>query len=80
MSKTSQLFKLGIALLLLPMQLHAQVAALDRGMSLDEKRSGWIPYLFSTDALGTTVGVAEQYPPGWQPLDGRYIPSCQSLY
>jgi outer membrane protein assembly factor BamA len=58
MSKTSQLFKLGIALLLLPMQLHAQVAALDRGMSLDEKRDGWIPYLFATDSLGTTVGVA----------------------
>ena len=25
-------------------------------------------------------GVAEQYPTGQQPLDGRYIPSCQSLY
>ncbi len=58
MSNTSKLFKLGIALLLLPMQLHAQVVALDRGMSLDEKRNGWVPYLFATDSLGTAVGVA----------------------
>jgi len=40
------------------MQLHAQNVALDRGMSLEDKRNGWLPYLFATDSLGTGVGVA----------------------
>jgi len=58
MSNSSKLIHLGIALLLLPMQLHAQTVALDRGMSIDERRTGWLPYLFATDSLGTAVGVA----------------------
>ena len=49
---------MGVAVLLLPLQTQAQVVALDRGMQLDEKRSGWLPYLFATDSLGTAVGVA----------------------
>ena len=49
---------LGFAVLLLPLHAKAQVVALDRGMQLDEKRNGWLPYLFATDSLETGVGVA----------------------
>jgi outer membrane protein assembly factor BamA len=49
---------LGIAVLLLPLQVHAQIVALDRGMQIDEKRNGWLPYLFATESLGTAVGAA----------------------
>ena len=49
---------LGFAVFLLPLQAQAQVVALDRGMQLDEKRNGWLPYLFATDSLGTAVGIA----------------------
>ena len=58
MINTSRLFKLGLVLLLLPVQINAQMIALDRGMSLEDKRTGWLPYLFATDALGTAVGAA----------------------
>jgi Omp85 superfamily domain len=46
----------GLALLL-PLQASAQVVALDEGQSLFEKRSGWLPYIFSTDSLGFAVGA-----------------------
>jgi len=51
-------FKLlaGLAFLL-PLQASAQVVALDEGVSLNDKRSGWLPYIFSTDSLGFAVGA-----------------------
>ncbi len=44
--------------MLFPLQLHAQNVALDKDMSIDEKRTGWLPYAFATDSLGTAIGVA----------------------
>ena len=43
--------------LVLPAQSYAQVAVLDKSQSLDEKRSGWLPYVFSTDSLDFAVGA-----------------------
>ena len=40
-----------------PVQLSAQVIALDRGQTIDEKRSGWLPYLFASESLGTAIGA-----------------------
>ena len=45
-------------LLLLPVSVFAQVIALDESESLYEKRTGWLPYLFASDALGAAIGVA----------------------
>lgn len=36
----------------------AQNVALDPGQRLEDERTGWLPYAFSTDSLGTTVGAA----------------------
>ena len=58
MRKISKLLQLSIVLLLAPWHLHAQIAALDRGVRLDEARNGWLPYVFVTDSLGTAVGAA----------------------
>lgn len=41
----------------LPIQALAQIVALDQGESLNEKRSGWLPYAFSTDSLDTAIGA-----------------------
>jgi len=49
---------LGAAIPLAPPSLRAQVIALDQGMSKEDTRTGWVPYLFATDSLGTAVGVA----------------------
>lgn len=46
-----------IAMLLSPVRGLAQVVALDQGMSIDEKRTGWLPYLFSTESLDTAIGA-----------------------
>jgi len=59
---TSNCFKSLVPLLLIltvafPMQLSAQVVALDRGQKIDEKRSGWLPYIFATESLGTAIGA-----------------------
>lgn len=35
----------------------AQIVTLDKSQTIDEKRSGWLPYFFATDSLGTAVGV-----------------------
>ena len=35
----------------------AQIVTLDESQTLDEKRSGWLPYIFSTDSLDTSIGV-----------------------
>jgi outer membrane protein assembly factor BamA len=35
----------------------AQSIVLDQDMEPEEKSSGWLPYLFSTDSLGTAFGV-----------------------
>ncbi len=42
---------------LVPTPSFAQVVALDMDKSLYEKRTGWLPYLFATDSLGTAVGI-----------------------
>jgi len=42
---------------LFPLQSAAIDVALDKGESIEIPRSGWIPYLFSTDSLGTAVGA-----------------------
>ena len=49
---------LGVPMLLAPLQLRAQSIALDPGVSIEDTRTGWAPYLFATDSLGTAVGVA----------------------
>jgi outer membrane protein assembly factor BamA len=33
------------------------IVALDESESINDKRSGWLPYLFATESLGTAVGV-----------------------
>lgn len=58
MYKTLRVSLLVILPLLLPAQLRAQVVALDQDESLYEKRTGWLPYLFASDSLGTAIGVA----------------------
>lgn len=35
----------------------AVIVALDEKERIDEKRSGWLPYIFATDSLGTAIGV-----------------------
>ncbi len=37
---------------------NAQIVALDKSQTIDEKRSGWLPYAFATDSLDTSIGVA----------------------
>ena len=47
----------------------AQIVALDPGQKLEDTRSGWLPYAFSTESLGTTLGVAAfSSAPGRQPV------------
>ncbi len=43
---------------LLSAQLCAQVVALDEDEDLYEKRTGWLPYFFASDSLGTAIGAA----------------------
>jgi hypothetical protein len=43
--------------LALPVLAQAQIVALDVSESMDEKRSGWLPYAFSTDSLDTAIGA-----------------------
>lgn len=38
-------------------QCFAINVALDKGEQIEEQRSGWLPYAFSTDSLGTAVGL-----------------------
>ena len=40
-----------------PAQVSAQVVALDRGQDPTEKRTGWLPYIFATESLGTAIGA-----------------------
>lgn len=56
-TRTSVRATLLTALLCLPALSSAQVVVLDKDESLDEKRSGWLPYIFSTDSLDLSVGV-----------------------
>jgi len=48
-----------VILLALASPLHAADAliALDKGQSIDDKRNGWLPYIFATDSLGTAIGA-----------------------
>lgn len=55
-------FRFGVALILfllsiLPLQCYAISVALDKDESIDEQRTGWLPYVFRTDSLGTALGV-----------------------
>ncbi|GBE07085.1 MAG TPA: hypothetical protein ENG90_01745 [Gammaproteobacteria bacterium] len=43
--------------IIFPVQLSAQVVALDRGQTIEEKRNGWLPYMFATESLGTAIGA-----------------------
>lgn len=61
-----------LLLALLPAAGHAQVVPLDRGMSIDEKRTGWLPYLFATDSLGTAIGVAAFSSGNYQPQSSLF--------
>lgn len=45
------------ATILVPIQSFAQVVALDEGQSIDDKRTGWLPYIFSTETLDFAVGA-----------------------
>ena len=47
-----------VFLMLFATAAFAQNIALDPGQDLSSERNGWLPYAFSTDALGTTAGVA----------------------
>ncbi len=67
MNKKPVLKILLVTFLLSPMQLYAQIVALDRGMRLEERRTGWLPYAFSTDALGTAFGVGAFSAGNYQP-------------
>ncbi|HFD92029.1 MAG TPA: hypothetical protein ENJ22_01925 [Gammaproteobacteria bacterium] len=40
------------------MMAAAQIVALGEGETLTDKRSGWLPYAFATDSLGTAAGFA----------------------
>jgi hypothetical protein len=55
--KKSFLSSLLILSIAAPVQLSAQVVALDRGKTADEKRNGWLPYLFASESLGTAIGA-----------------------
>lgn len=56
-----------LMLLILPTPGNAQVVVLDKDESLDEKRDGWLPYIFSTDSLETTIGVGGGQGGAFQP-------------
>jgi outer membrane protein assembly factor BamA len=58
---------LAVLTLLPPLQGFAQVVVLDRGMTIDEKRTGWLPYIFATDSLGTALGAAAFASGNFQP-------------
>jgi len=55
--KKSLLSSLLIASIAVPVQLSAQVVALDRGKDIGEKRTGWLPYIFATESLGWAIGA-----------------------
>ena len=40
-----------------PLHAGGSIVALDEAESINEKRSGWLPYLFATDSLGTAIGA-----------------------
>ncbi len=44
-------------IIFLPIQSFAQIVALDEGQSIDDKRTGWLPYIFSTETLDFAVGA-----------------------
>ena len=48
---------LPLAALFLPATSVAQQINLDPGMTVDEKRDGWLPYVFATESLETAIGA-----------------------
>jgi len=46
-----------LPLLLYPQQSYAIDVALAKGESIEEPRTGWLPYLFRTESLGLALGV-----------------------
>ena len=46
-----------LILTLLPLSLPAQEIVLDKGMTIEEPREGWLPFAFATESLGTAVGM-----------------------
>jgi len=60
MNKSS--FLLIFSLIILPLIVYTQQSyaidvALAKGESIEEPRTGWLPYLFRTESLGTALGV-----------------------
>lgn len=58
--------------LLLSQTAMAQVVALDPGQSINDKRTGWLPYIFATDSLGTAIGVGGFSAGNFQPQAGAF--------
>ena len=48
---------LSALMLAIPAFTQAQIVALDKGQTLNEPRTGWLPYIFGTESLGTAIGV-----------------------
>jgi hypothetical protein len=58
LSRFSAAVGLFITISIVYVSAMAQTVALDPGQRLEDERAGWLPYAFSTDSLGTTVGAA----------------------
>ncbi len=48
---------LALLMIIVNVPVTAEIVVLDEGQSIDDKRNGWLPYLFSTESLGTAIGV-----------------------
>ena len=46
-----------LTLAVAPLILQAQEIVLDKGMTIEEPRKGWLPFAFATESLGTAVGL-----------------------
>jgi len=55
--KSLFLYSLLLFAMVLPAQVSAQLIALDRGKTPEEKRTGWLPYIFATESLGWALGA-----------------------
>ncbi len=50
-----------------PLLSKAHVVALDKGATIADNRGGWLPYVFSTDSLGFTIGIGGGFSGNFQP-------------
>lgn len=56
-SRRILLFCMPLLAAVIPLQVSAQIVALDRGQDPYEKRTGWLPFIFATESLGTAIGA-----------------------